>query len=433
MRKIIHIIWREYISRVRTKSFLLTTFGAPLLFLLIPLISIFIAKSSNESVRLVAVNDQSGLFSEVVFADKEDGSLYFKKIEEDIPTDSLLNKYDGVLVIPPDFNLKNVARSPLTFVSKKRIGIVAREFINETIRKTVLKLQFEKLNLQSQEIDLESEAVINYERPNETDDKDAFVTIAYVIGFAIGFMMYIVITLYGTTIMRGVMEEKTNRIMEVLISSVKPVQLMLGKVIGVGAVGLTQFALWGFILFIGYLFIIPIIALSGIDPNTIAATTNTSSPAIDSSEIQRVIQSLQNISFISIGLWGCVYFLLGFFLYGTLFAAVGAVGNDETNAQSLTLPVMLPIIISFMMLQGALNDPDGKLAFWGSIIPFTSPIIMPSLLAFNPPFWQILLSIALLITTFIVMVYFAGKIYRTGVLMYGKKITWQEMLKWIIQ
>ncbi len=433
MRKIIHIIWREYISRVRTKSFLLTTFGAPLLFLLIPLISIFIAKSSNESVRLVAVNDQSGLFSEVVFADKEDGSLYFKKVEEDIPTDSLLNKYDGVLVIPQGFNLKNVARSPLTFVSKKRIGIVAREFINETIRKTVLKLQFEKLNLQSQEIDLESEAVINYERPNETDDKDAFVTIAYVIGFAIGFMMYIVITLYGTTIMRGVMEEKTNRIMEVLISSVKPVQLMLGKVIGVGAVGLTQFALWGFILFIGYLFIIPIIALSGIDPNSIAATTNASSPAIDPSEIQRVIQSLQNISFISIGLWGCVYFLLGFFLYGTLFAAVGAVGNDETNAQSLTLPVMLPIIISFMMLQGALNDPDGKLAFWGSIIPFTSPIIMPSLLAFNPPFWQILLSIALLITTFIVMVYFAGIFYRTGVLMYGKKITWQEMLKWIIR
>lgn len=433
MHKILHIIWREYVSRVRTKSFLLTTFGAPLLFLLIPLISIFIAKSSNESVKLVAVSDQNGLFSDVVFADKEDGNLYFKKAEQNVPTDSLLKKYDGVLIIPSDFNLKNVARSPLTFVSQKRIGIVTREFINETIRKTVLKLQFEKLNLQSQEIDLEREAVINYERYNDTDDKDTFVTISYIVGFAIGFMMYIVITLYGTTIMRGVMEEKNNRIMEVLISSVKPVQLMLGKVIGVGAVGLTQFVLWGLILFIGYLFMIPIIALSGIDPNTVAATTSTTPSTIDPSEIQRVIQNIQNISFVKIGIWGCVYFLLGFFLYGTLFAAVGAVGNDETNAQSLTLPVMLPIIISFMMLQGTLNDPDGKLAFWGSIIPFTSPIIMPSLLTFNPPIWQILLSIALLITTFIIMAYFAGKIYRTGILMYGKKITWKEMLKWIIQ
>lgn len=429
MRKILYIIVREYVSRVRTKSFLLTTLGTPLLFLLFPIIAVWLANSGNSSVQIVAVNDESGLFAGATFPDKEDGSIYFEAVQS-ANTDNLLTQYDAVLVIPQDFNLKNVARSPITFISKKRTGIATRSYINETIRNSVRKLQFTKLNIQTQETDLEIPAVINYERQNAGDDKSAFIGIASVAGFVIGFLIYISITLYGTMILRGVMEEKTNRIMEVLISSVKPVQLMLGKVLGVGAVGLTQFTLWGVLLTIGNLFLIPILALSGIDSNTAASNTSAS---VDVSEMQSMIQNIQNIPFTTIGIWGFIYFIFGFFLYGTLFAAVGAVGNDETNAQSLTLPVMMPVIISFVILQGVLNDPDGKLAFWSSIIPFTSPIIMPSLLVFSPPLWQILLSLSLLIITFGIMAFFAGKIYRTGVLMYGKKITWAEMLKWVIR
>lgn len=434
MRKVGYILWREYISRVRTKSFLLITFGAPLLFLCIPLISIFIAKSGSESVNTIAIKDESGLLSEITFADKNDGSIYFTRIMENISPDSLLSQsaYDGLLIIPVDFNLENTARSPIRFISKKRVGIGSREFIDESIQKAVFKLRIQQLNIQGQNVDFVSKVVINYERLDAGDDKFAFVTFASVIGFLIGTLIYISITLYGTMILRGVMEEKTNRIMEVLISSVKPMQLMLGKVLGVGAVGLTQFALWGLLMGIGYIFLTPILFALGIDTQS---TNIQSVPAqsIDPSEFQYLIENLKSIPFSSIFIWGFIYFLLGFFLYGTLFAAVGAVGNDETNAQSLTFPVVLPILISFIMLQGILNDPEGKAAFWGSIIPFSSPVIMPALLAFNPPLWQILLSVGLLIGTFIVMIYFAGKIYRTGVLMYGKKITWKEMVKWLWQ
>ncbi|HEY0262479.1 MAG TPA: ABC transporter permease [Chitinophagales bacterium] len=433
MRKIGYIIWREYISRVRTKSFLLTTFGIPLLFLAIPLISIFIAKSNTQSVNTVVLSDQSGLFADVTFADKADGSLYFKKVDATISTDSILKQIgvDGVLLIPQDFTIENVSRSPVTFISQKRVGMASREFVSETIRKAVLKMQLKKIDLSTQKIDLESEPVINFERQDTTTDKEDFIGIATAIGMIIGFMIYITITLFGTMILRGVMEEKTNRIMEVLISSVKPVQLMLGKVLGVGAVGLTQFALWGTLLGIGSIFLAPILMALGIDANT--ASTASTATVVDQSEIQSVLESLKTLNFSSIFVWSALYFILGFFLYGTLFAAIGAAGNDETNAQQLTLPVTLPLIISFVILQNAINDPEGKAAFWGSIIPFTSPVIMPSLLAFNPPLWQILLSLTLLIATFMAMVYFAGKIYRTGVLMYGKKITWKEMLKWLFQ
>src|SRR5690606_32197902 len=179
MRKILYIIVREYVSRVRTKSFLLTTLGTPLLFLLFPIIAVWLANSGNSSIQIVAVNDESGLFADVPFPDKEDGSIYFEAVQA-IHTDSLLTQYDAVLVIPQDFNLKNVARSPVTFISKKRTGIATRSYINETIRNSVRKLQFAELNIQTQETDLEIPAVINYERQNAGDDKSAFIGIASV-------------------------------------------------------------------------------------------------------------------------------------------------------------------------------------------------------------------------------------------------------------
>jgi ABC-2 type transport system permease protein len=221
--------------------------------------------------------------------------------------------------------------------------------------------------------------------------------------------------------------------MEVLISSVKPFQLMFGKIIGVGAVGLTQFSVWIALLFIGNLFLAPLLLLIGVDANGLSGAPSGMNSPVDQSEMQAMMMSLKDVHFGWIGIGVLIYFLLGFFLYGTMFAAVGAVGNDETNAQSLTLPIMLPIIIAFMMMITALNDPEGRVAFWGSIIPFTSPVIMPALLAYQPPFWQIGLSLLLLILMFILITYFAGKIYRIGVLMYGKKISFKEIFHWLIQ
>lgn len=436
MRKIGFIIWREYITRVSTKSFLFTTLLAPLLFLGLPIVTILLTKSSSDSIKQIAIEDKSGLFKDIPFADKEDGSLYFKKTNsENISNTSFKTSvYDGLIVIPSNFDLKNSGRTPITFISKKRAGIGVRDYIDKTINKAVLKLRFQHFAQNSMtDIDFEKEITINYERFESGDDKSAFVNLASVIGYLTGMLIYITITIYGTMILRGVMEEKTNRVMEVLISSVKPFQLMFGKIIGVGAVGLTQFSVWIALLFIGNLFLAPLLLLIGVDANGLSGAPSGMNSPVDQSEMQAMMMSLKDVHFGWIGMGVLVYFLLGFFLYGTMFAAVGAVGNDETNAQSLTLPIMLPIIIAFMMMITALNDPEGKVAFWGSIIPFTSPVIMPALLAYQPPFWQIGLSVFLLILTFILITYFAGKIYRIGVLMYGKKISFKEIFHWLIQ
>ncbi len=436
MRKIGYIIWREYITRVKTKSFLFTTLLAPLLFLGLPLVTILLTKSGSDSIKHIAIEDKSGLFKDIPFADKEDGSLYFKKTINENNSDAAFEtaSYDGLVLIPADFDLKNSGRTPITFISRKRAGIGVRDFIDKAINKAVLKLRFLHFAQSNvADVDFEKEITINYERFETGDDKSAFVNLASVIGYLTGMLIYITITIYGTMILRGVMEEKTNRVMEVLISSVKPFQLMFGKIIGVGAVGLTQFSVWIALLFIGNLFLAPILLLLGVDTNGLSGTTSGMNNPVDQSEIQGMLMSLKDVHFGWIGIGVFVYFLLGFFLYGTMFAAVGAVGNDETNAQSLTLPIMLPIIIAFMMMITALNDPEGKVAFWGSIIPFTSPVIMPALLAYQPPLWQIGLSLLLLLLTFILITYFAGKIYRIGVLMYGKKISFKEIFHWLIQ
>ena len=436
MRKIGFIIWREYSTRVKTKSFLFTTLLAPLLFLGLPLVTVLLTKSGSDSIKQIAIDDKSGLFNNIPFADKTDGTVYLIKTNNETSIDSAFKStmYDGLILIPADFDIKNSGRTPITFISKKRAGIGIRDFIDKRINRALLKLRFQHLSQNSTaDIDFEKEATINYERFESGDDKSAFVNLASVIGYLTGMLIYITITIYGTMILRGVMEEKTNRVMEVLISSVKPFQLMFGKIIGVGAVGLTQFSVWIALLFIGNLFLAPLLLILGVDANGLSGGTAGMNSPVDQSEIQGMIMSLKDVHFGWIGIGVLVYFLLGFFLYGTMFAAVGAVGNDETNAQSLTLPIMLPIIIAFMMMITALNDPEGKVAFWGSIIPFTSPVIMPALLAYQPPLWQIGLSLFLLSFTFILITYFAGKIYRIGVLMYGKKISFKEIFRWLIQ
>ncbi len=435
MRKTLFIIQREYLTRVKTKSFLLTTIGAPLLFLILPFALILISEYADKSVTNILVEDKSSLFDDVVFPDKEDGSIYFIKEKLNISADSAINSgvYDAAVLIPKDFDLIHTGRSPIRFISKKRIGITDRIHIKDEISKAVSNKVMQQFIEDSLLADIQKTVPINFERIGSGDDKSSFITIASAIGYGIGFLIYMTITIYGSMIMRGVMEEKNNRIMEVLISSVKPWQLMIGKIFGIGAVGLTQFIIWGFILVIGNLVLMPILGVTMAGGMAEPQIINASQSSVDVSEIQQILNGLKDINFSSIGLGFAFYFTAGFFLYGSLFAAIGAAGSDETNAQSLIIPIMMPIVISFFVLITALGNPDGKLAFWGSIIPFSSPIIMPALMAFDIPGWQIALSVVLMIITIFFIAAIAAKIYRTGILMYGKKVTLAEIGKWILK
>ena len=256
-------------------------------------------------------------------------------------------------------------------------------------------------------------------RSVNVNDETANSTVASTIGYVAGFLIYFILLVYGSQVMMGVMEEKTNRIAEVIISSVRPFQLMLGKIIGIGLVALTQFFIW-----VAFIFIIYNI--------TQASGNNFSAMSGMVGGIQKVFGSI-NVPMILFGF--VFYFLGGFFFYASLYAAIGsAVNEDMREAQSLSFPITLLVIFSIAMMPVAMNDPTGPVAVWGSIIPFSSPIIMMARIPFGVPgtvpYWQLGLSMTLLIVGFIFSVWLSGKIYRTGILMYGKKPSWKEMIKW---
>jgi ABC-2 type transport system permease protein len=433
MKKILIIIQREYITRVRKKAFIITTLLAPLAFFAFIIFSVVMAGYSTSN-KHIAIIDDSGLFADMAFADAPDGSVIFHR-EKDIQAISSDikktqgNKFDAIIQVPAQFDLNSPRKVTINCLSDKSIGVMARSYINKTFSDKIRQLRAKKLNLDQDQLeDLSQEIDLSYKGLSEDKKKSANAEIGVAFGYIMGMIIYILLLIYGTMIMKGVVEEKNNRIMEVLVSSVKPVQLMIGKIIGIAAVGLTQFMLWVGLMFISIL----TIPFLGITPEHLNSMPKGNVQAdFDPDKMQQYINSVQDFHFGPMVLVFAVFFLGGFLLYGSLFAAIGAAGGDETDSQSLTFPVMLPIIISFVLLTNVLGQPEGNLAFWASLIPFCSPIIMPALMPFNPPIWQVLLSMALLIGGFILCAMLAAKIYRTGILMYGKKTTFKEIGKWI--
>ena len=267
-------------------------------------------------------------------------------------------------------------------------------------------------------------------------EKVGSAEVALIIGMITAFIIYMFIVIYGAQVMAGVVQEKTNRIVEVMISSVKPFELMMGKIIGIAMVGLTQFLMWVILTGIIAAAVGSVFGSGSLDVNSLQqmqqvgvhpAAANVAMP----SQMQTLLVALNGLNYFEIiGLF-IVYFLGGYLLYASLFAAVGSAVDNETDTQQFSLPIMLPIIFAIYAGIFAAQNPDGPLAFWCSMIPFTSPIVMMVRLPFDVPIWQIILSLTILILSFIGTTWMAGKIYRTGILMYGKKITWTEMWKWL--
>jgi len=421
MNKILLIIQREYLTRVRKKTFIISTILFPLLYLALIFGMSYLGATSKAHLK-VAIIDSSGYFNKGQFerANAADSTLVMTLVNES--PDSLKNTYkrlgyDGFVIIPPSKNWEQGLPN-VSFRADKKFGAVSIGQIENRLNFLWTDVKNEKLGIDDNKKQIISKSQVSV-TSKDLQGQAANEKVASTIGFVAGFLIYLILLIYGSQVMMGVMEEKTNRIAEVIISSVKPFQLMLGKIIGIGLVALTQFLLWIAFIFIIY--------------NLTRATSN-SSEAVNSM-VGQVQNTFTNLNIPVILFFFGFYFLGGFFFYSSLYAAIGsAVNEDMREAQSLSFPVTMLVILSIAMMSISINDPTGKLAIWASIIPFSSPIIMMTRIPFGVPgtvpWWQLGLSMALLITGFLFTTWLSGKIYRTGILMYGKKPSWKEMIKW---
>lgn len=439
MKKIGLIIRREYITRVRNKTFLLSTFLLPIMIVLLISGATMLAIKGKTTHR-IAVLDQNGYFKNYL---KSDSSLVFD-FSPDIDSLNYSAKNCSAILLIPD--LKEGQKTIYRLKYKKQLGLSNIDDLEKRISSAITDhLIYTKTNLSRSRLDSIRAASDIAELKTYSDEgKNSKVSsqgLSYGIGYACGFLIYMLTFIYGAAVMRGVMEEKTSRVAEVIVSSVKPFPLMLGKIIGIGAVGLTQFLLW-----IGLIVVLAGVAQAFIPHDVLnevsqlqQANVMSNASAIQTSDAARQIfelkQSVANANWLLI--IGCFiyYFLGGYLFYASLFAAVGSVVNeDPQEAQSLLLPISMPIIFSFIIMTIAAQDPDGSLSVWASMIPFSSPIMMMARIPYGVPggvpYWQLLLSMGLLAAGFLFTTWMAGKIYRTGILMYGKKPSWKTMWKW---
>ncbi len=442
MNKILLILKREYTTRVQKKSFIILTLLMPIILSAILFLPAYFMSMNDEQQHTIAVYDGSSIF----LGRLESTNLAAYKF---IPKDEYLalkkdikqSSYYALLIIEPNFLTTNAVQiasgNNIPYDLKSQIqdkikSIVEKDKMAEVVRQTAIPDLEKKIELTKTHIRLDTIKV-----GSNGDSQKSSTEIGMVLGYIFGFMIYIFIFLYGTMVMQGVMEEKQSRIVEVIISSVKPFQLMMGKIIGIALVGLTQFALW----------VILSMAIFGFSKNfypdhskkqQIQNIMEQKQDIIqqDSSEaqldkMQEIIGMTDTVNFPLI--IGCFifFFIGGYLLYSSMFAAVGSAIDAQEDAQQFMLPISLPIILSIMVMMSALKNPEGSMAFWFSMIPFTSPIVMMSRIPFGVPAWQLLLSMALLVITFVGMVWVTARIYRTGILMYGKKPSWREIGKWL--
>ncbi len=436
MNKIWLVAKREFLSRVQKKTFLLTTILLPLVIFLFYALLIYFTVKSTDDFK-IAVVDNANIFGGKIDS-KEDIDFVFLKNENaaSLKTQVAAKKYDGYVIIDNTFN--GSSDDSLVFVSGKTIGAITRSDIQKRINNALENYRLlSSLKISKQTLDsLQKGNDITFSTLEGKKDDDKKANASLIIGYISGFLIYIVLFIYGTMVMRGVMEEKTTRIAEVIISSVKPFQLMMGKITGIGAVGLVQFFIW-IILTVFLRLLLPMF-IPGMAETTQAMQPGTAQ-AVEtvkaSGAFNEIIASLGTIN---IGVVvGCFvfYFLGGYLLYSALFAAVGSVVNeDPQEAQSLVFPIIMPIIFSIVIMTKAVNDPTSGLAVFGSLFPLTSPIVMMARIPFGVPntvpYWQLIVSMALLVGGFLSTTWLSAKIYRVGILMYGKKVSWKEMWKW---
>jgi len=435
MNKIALIIKREYLSRVRKKSFIIMTLLAPI-FMGALITTPLLMDISDDEQKEIWIHDQSELFSDYY---KNTDEIRFSSMNGslDILKQDFNNSEAMALVHIPAVDITEIEllEEEVLVFTHKPLSFSHQRMLSFDIENCVETIKLKQLGISKAQID-STQSLINLQTIILDDsgvETSGSTEIASGLSMAGGFLIYIFIFLYGAMVMRGVMEEKTSRIIEVIISSVKPFQLMMGKIVGVALVGFTQFALWILFTFListaaSYFFI----SGTELDIESVQQSTELIHTQ-SSSGIQTVLNQLMDMNIPRLLTMFLFYFVGGYLMYGSLFAAVGAAVDSETDTQQFMMPITLPLIFSFIALQTILENPDSSLAFWCSIIPFTSPIVMMGRLPFDPPLWEIVLSMGLLIIGFIFTSWIAGRIYRVGILMYGQKVNYKTLWKWIRQ
>lgn len=432
MNKILLVIQREYLTRIQKKSFWVASLLGPILITAIYAVPIWLAMQDKE-VKRVEIIDESGLFQVADLKDNEVEFTLVRKPAEELKKSFTKEGYAAFVHLPKDILTQS---KELKIYSEKNLSLPLKSTIERVIEKKVRATLMKEAGIASDiyektQVDVGSETITVSDTGNETSSSSGG---AMILAGVMGMLLYITLLLYGSQVMNGVIEEKSSRIIEVIISSIKPYQLMLGKILGVGMVGLTQFLLW-IVLTIGLSQVAStfytaspvkqkVEQLKKGDPE-VARQVEDSSPM---AEVTKVIKST-NIPLVVGGF--LFYFLFGYLLYSSLFAAIGSAVENTAEAQQFTFIVMLPIILAFVMAQFTMQEPDSTVAFWASMIPFTSPINMMVRLPYGVPTWELITSMVLLVVGFLGCSWLSARIYRVGILMYGKKVTVKEMAKWL--
>lgn len=456
MSKIGLIINREYSTRVKKKSFIIMTIIGPILFAALMIAPVILMQLEDDEFKKIAVIDESGMFEEALkntkYIEFEDVSAKYYN-----PTTVSYNltlakqnlkesEYYALLYIP--HTAVQGAKGSVVIYSYQQPNVGLKMHIANGIEKRVedikLSIKAGELGITEQEVN----EILNVVNTNidivtstldeDGGEKESSTEVAMIIGYICGFLIYMFVFMYGSQVMRGVIEEKTSRIIEVIVSSVKPFQLMMGKIIGVALVGLTQFVLW-VVLTIAIVtgaqsFLLKDYDTSKMTPQTVNIGSNleenTPTPDEESMKFEEIFKAVFAVNYFQIIVLFLFYFIGGYLLYAAMFAIVGSAVDNETDTQQFMLPITIPLILGIVVMVSAINNPSGSLSYWFSIIPFTSPIVMMVRVPFGVPIVDLIISMTLLVLTFIFMTWFAAKIYRVGILMYGKKVNYKELWKW---
>ena len=426
------IIKREFIAKVRNKSFIVMTFLGPLLIVGMTFLIAYLSSVNKGEIKKIGVHDTAKVFVNDLKSNKDILYIDLSSMPIEKAKDSASNGYEGLIYVPVVQNVDELAQKTV-YISDESPKMEFLSHLQGTIEAKLNKENLKKLGFDADKIEkAKIKSDIQVAKFSGEEGIKYLNEIKIFIGFAFGYLIMMFIIIYGNMVMRSVIEEKTNRIVEIIISSVKPFQLMMGKIIGTSLAGILQFFIWSIIglvlMFSASLFFgVNVGPTAKIPPEMMHAAQQEFA-----STAQMYIKELWNLPIATLLISFVVYFIGGYFLYSSFYAAIGAAVDNETDSQQFLLPIIMPLILGvYIGFFTVINDPHGTIATVFSMIPLTSPIVMLMRIPFGVPWWQIVISVIILFATFFLVVWFASKIYRVGILMYGKKPTWKELYKWL--
>ncbi len=427
------IIKREFLAKVKNKSFIVMTFLSPFLFVGISVLIGYLANMNKDSVKKIAIYDTDNHIKNNFKSSKQTLYLDFSNLPIKTAKDSAKNSCQGMIFVPKVIDLQQLA-SQVQYISDDSPSLDFIMNIEKVIDDKLTQENWKKLGFDHKKIEAaKTNSEIQLSKFTGEETLKGLNEIKIAIGGVFGYLIMMFIIIYGNFVMRSVIEEKTNRIIEIIISSVKPFQLMMGKIIGTSFAGILQFLIWiilgiGLMALFSSIFNINLMQSQTISPEM---TKN----AVEQSgleNIQLYAQEIFQLPLATLFVSFIIYFIGGYFLYSSFYAAIGAAVDSETDSQQFLLPIVMPLVLGvYIGFFTVINDPHGSVATFFSIFPLTSPIVMLMRIPFGVPLWQLIVSMFLLYATFFLVVWFAAKIYRVGVLMYGKKATWKELYKWL--